>query len=71
LRGARPSIGRRTESVTTRNAIFVPQTVWIGTDVDPTRPCRLSGSKVLEVRDGVFDTPHRAKISWNLERCGG
>ena len=48
-----------------------PHPVWIETEADPARPHRLSGSKVLEVPDKVFDTPRRPKISWNLQRCGG
>jgi hypothetical protein len=48
-----------------------PQSVDIETEVDPKRPYRLSGSKVLQVPDVRFAQPHRPKITWKLERCGG
>jgi len=57
--------------LTSVTIVGYPQTVSIETEVDPTTPYRLSGSKVLDVRDERFDTQHRPKITWDLERCGG
>ena len=37
----------------------------------PDHALPVSGSKVLDVRDERFDTQHRPKITWDLERCGG
>ncbi len=50
---------------------YPPSMVWIDTEVEPSRPYKLSGSKLLRVPDDLFETPHIPRVTWNLERCGG
>ena len=52
------------------DTVGYPQQVWVEAQVDPARPFQLSNSEVLEVRDDLFDTLHRPKVTWNLHRCG-